>query len=414
MAEDQLEARQATIDNLSAFIETSQSQLDCFLGELNWNREELLNEKRMKVCPVNSHHVVPESSLKKHTEECELVAEGYTREEQKEIQSTHFFYSQSNCVVPVLIDNNTQKEILSKVPGSFADKKVPRTVERMDKTFTSAERLAIYDTIIEKSKATNRQSAISLQELELDPDSLLKRDQIQVKKSKLEVLAELRDYKRRRQSYRAKNVHITRRSQTEIMRDVIENQMTEIRQAIQGDDESSVQTSERADPSPIQTLSRSREVSPSPDHPRSREHSRQREESLGHRNSRRGSLDEDSYSRRSRRSPRRSHSGRKDDRRDRRRDSHHSEVTEKPHIKVEKDLTRSHEAGDSPEHSQSKRVKERDIEDSSAPSPEIRIKVEKDEEPRSGNSSRSSSTSRKEHKHKHSKHKHHHKHKHHR
>ena len=48
-------------------------------------------------------------------------------------------------------------------------------MERMDKTFTSAERLAIYDTIIEKSKATNRQSAISLQELELDPDSLLKR-----------------------------------------------------------------------------------------------------------------------------------------------------------------------------------------------------------------------------------------------
>ena len=49
MAEDQLEARQATIDNLSAFIETSQSQLDCFLGELNWNREELLVSQKSKL-----------------------------------------------------------------------------------------------------------------------------------------------------------------------------------------------------------------------------------------------------------------------------------------------------------------------------------------------------------------------------
>ncbi len=48
-------------------------------------------------------------------------------------------------------------------------------MELMDKTFTSAEKLAIYEAIIEKSKATNRQSAVSLQELELGPDALLKR-----------------------------------------------------------------------------------------------------------------------------------------------------------------------------------------------------------------------------------------------
>ena len=35
-------------------------------------------------------------------------------------------------------------------------------------------------------------------------------------KSKLEMLAEQRDYKRRRQSYRAKNVHITKRSPTDV------------------------------------------------------------------------------------------------------------------------------------------------------------------------------------------------------
>lgn len=35
-------------------------------------------------------------------------------------------------------------------------------------------------------------------------------------KSHLEILAEMRDYKRRRQSYRAKNVHITKKSYTEV------------------------------------------------------------------------------------------------------------------------------------------------------------------------------------------------------
>ena len=35
-------------------------------------------------------------------------------------------------------------------------------------------------------------------------------------KSRFEMLAEQRDYKRRRQSYRAKNVHITKRSAVEV------------------------------------------------------------------------------------------------------------------------------------------------------------------------------------------------------
>lgn len=35
-------------------------------------------------------------------------------------------------------------------------------------------------------------------------------------KTPLELMAEMRDYKRRRQSYRAKNVHITKKSYTEV------------------------------------------------------------------------------------------------------------------------------------------------------------------------------------------------------
>lgn len=41
-------------------------------------------------------------------------------------------------------------------------------------------------------------------------------DQQNEPKTKLELMAEMRDYKRRRQSYRAKNVHITKKSYTEV------------------------------------------------------------------------------------------------------------------------------------------------------------------------------------------------------
>jgi len=40
-------------------------------------------------------------------------------------------------------------------------------------------------------------------------------------KSALELLAEKRDYKRRRQTYRAKNTHITKRTPTQVARDNI-------------------------------------------------------------------------------------------------------------------------------------------------------------------------------------------------
>jgi hypothetical protein len=47
-------------------------------------------------------------------------------------------------------------------------------------------------------------------------------------KTQLELLAEQRDYKRRRMKYRAKNVHITKRTPTQVARAVIGMKMDEI------------------------------------------------------------------------------------------------------------------------------------------------------------------------------------------
>ena len=65
------------------------------------------------------------------------------------------------------------------------------------------------------------------------------------------------------------------------MRDVIEMQMTEIRQALQGD-EASVVSAEREEHSPSQSQPRSRDISPSPVHSRSREGDRHKDNHRGH------------------------------------------------------------------------------------------------------------------------------------
>ncbi|KAL6072406.1 U11 U12 small nuclear ribonucleoprotein 48 kDa [Balamuthia mandrillaris] len=47
-------------------------------------------------------------------------------------------------------------------------------------------------------------------------------------KTQLQLLAEQRDYKRRRRSYRAKNVHITKRTPIQVTRDFINKRMEEL------------------------------------------------------------------------------------------------------------------------------------------------------------------------------------------
>ncbi|KAJ3093055.1 U11/U12 small nuclear ribonucleoprotein 48 kDa protein [Quaeritorhiza haematococci] len=55
-----------------------------------------------------------------------------------------------------------------------------------------------------------------------------KAEQAEDDKSKLQKLADQRDYKRRRKSYRAKNVHLTQRTPTQVFRDLIAAYMEEI------------------------------------------------------------------------------------------------------------------------------------------------------------------------------------------
>lgn len=106
---------------------------------------------------------------------------------------------------------------------------MPLTMERCFSELTPPERFAIYDHAVERGKATNKTSSVRLEDLQVNFEKKPSADE-QRPPSQLELKSQMRDYKRRRQSYRAKNVHITRKTYTEILREVIENQTDYLKQ----------------------------------------------------------------------------------------------------------------------------------------------------------------------------------------
>ncbi|NWY02303.1 SNR48 protein, partial [Nothoprocta ornata] len=108
---------------------------------------------------------------------------------------------------------------------------VPQNHKRFTCDLTQADRLALYDYVVDETKKQRCRAQITENDSDLFMDlaaKITQDDSQKGPKSHLEILAEMRDYKRRRQSYRAKNVHITKKSYTEVIRDVIGVHMEEL------------------------------------------------------------------------------------------------------------------------------------------------------------------------------------------
>lgn len=113
---------------------------------------------------------------------------------------------------------------------------VPQTSERLISDFTQSERLALYDYAIAN---TMPPAVLKAEELNIS----YKKDEGARAKTKLELLMEMRDAKRRRISYRSKKVHTNRKSHVEILREVIQNQMDFLREMNSQENEEGESTS---------------------------------------------------------------------------------------------------------------------------------------------------------------------------
>ncbi|XP_073703791.1 U11/U12 small nuclear ribonucleoprotein 48 kDa protein [Garra rufa] len=233
-----LQERIRRLQELTDFTESCQTELKGLFEVLGWSHELDSHAVQMDVCPYDPNHRVPRDRMEKHKASCQLTKMGYSKEEQAEMFDSSVYYENAN-IPSITLDRDTFHQVIlqarenaphvrsaglqtqSDTSTDLPD--VPQNHKRALCDLTVADRLAIYDHVIEEVSQQRAKTESNNEDLYVDLVAKLKKEDNQSgPKSHLEVLAEMRDYRRRRQSYRAKNVHITKKSYTEVIREVID------------------------------------------------------------------------------------------------------------------------------------------------------------------------------------------------
>ncbi|KAK2845153.1 hypothetical protein Q5P01_011812 [Channa striata] len=232
-----IEDRLERLRELTDFTETCRKQLNDIFESVGWSQDDGGKQEAMEQCPYDANHRVPVRSMEKHKASCSLRKLGYSAEEQAEMYDPTVCYD-SSSVRSFLMDKSTQHNVimqarsaapLMRMEGVFWQGQysgqpvdVPQNHKRAVCDLTVADRLALYDHVVGVLSQQKEAVSTSNEDLYIDLVSKLQRDEEPNEpKTHLEMIAEMRDYKRRRQSYRAKNVHITKKSYTEVIREVI-------------------------------------------------------------------------------------------------------------------------------------------------------------------------------------------------
>ncbi|KAF3692436.1 U11/U12 small nuclear ribonucleoprotein 48 kDa protein [Channa argus] len=232
-----MEDRLDRLRELTEFTESCKNRLNDIFESLGWSRDYQDNQEELEQCPYDPNHRVPARSMEKHKASCSLRTLGYSAEEQAEMYDPSVCYENSS-VRSFRMDKSTQHKIImqarSAAPlmrmegvfwqGQYSSQPVdvPQNHKRALCDLTVADRLALYDNVVGVLSQQKQTASSSNDDLYIDLVSKLqKNEEPNEPKTHLELIAEMRDYKRRRQSYRAKNVHITKKSYTEVIREVI-------------------------------------------------------------------------------------------------------------------------------------------------------------------------------------------------
>ncbi|XP_077071151.1 U11/U12 small nuclear ribonucleoprotein 48 kDa protein isoform X1 [Siphateles boraxobius] len=233
-----LEERMQRLQELTDFTESCQAELRDLFDSLEWSQELDNVTHAMEVCPFDPNHTVPRDRMEKHKATCQLSQLGYSKEEQAEMFDPSVYYEKANIpsitmdvdafhqVILQTRENaphvsstgiHTQRDTSTDLPD------IPQNHKRALCDLTVAERLAVHGHVLQEASQQSAKRESNNEDLYVDLVAKLKKgDKQSGPKSHLEVLAEMRDYRRRRQSYRAKNVHITKKSYTEVIREVID------------------------------------------------------------------------------------------------------------------------------------------------------------------------------------------------
>ncbi|XP_022904840.1 U11/U12 small nuclear ribonucleoprotein 48 kDa protein-like [Onthophagus taurus] len=208
--------RRVQLESLEQFILSSKDKVRNVLEVLNWEDEKVLKDKKLVACVLDPTHKIPQKSASNHVKKCAIRKEGYNLVEEFLSEPQH--HSETS----IMIDNQKKIEILSlahKTRDNFVTRwngqdPDPRTSDRLLTTYSYDERLALYDYAIANTKEPNKLPEYNVSQPKRDESKPMTYE---------EQLALERDAKRRRIKY--KSVHTSRKTHTEVLREVIESQM---------------------------------------------------------------------------------------------------------------------------------------------------------------------------------------------
>ncbi|CAG8567582.1 12985_t:CDS:2 [Cetraspora pellucida] len=216
MSSINLQERQELIQTYDNQLKEYYKNFEKLLSELSWDIETLrIHEQESKssiTCPFNAAHKVPTKSYEKHYKRCELKYHGITEcGKRKRLPSSTFFYENSPCVITLV------KDYVKESQKNVKDESMNIGVGQ---SLTVSQRLEAYEREIEISNQIREENQKQKRDEYQNFDEVWKavqkkKGENQGQKSHTELLAEKRDYKRRRKSYRAKNIKITQRTPTQ-------------------------------------------------------------------------------------------------------------------------------------------------------------------------------------------------------
>ncbi|XP_077287854.1 U11/U12 small nuclear ribonucleoprotein 48 kDa protein-like [Arctopsyche grandis] len=223
MDADEVQNRLKILDGIKNSLEITKKNVLFILQSFGWSSQHIKNElcKRSE-CPNDTSHLIGSSKMKKHTETCGMGQKQYSPYD-KLFPDNHI----KNSLNTVVIDSELSASIIARaaaldrnfvkgiMPYAVDKRPVPLSVNQMMTMYTTDERKAIYDYVVSKTPIKDLSQLFP--NVQNDDDV-----KYQTHKSYLEELAMVRDMKRRRTKYK---VSTKAKSYTEVMREVIENQM---------------------------------------------------------------------------------------------------------------------------------------------------------------------------------------------
>ncbi|KRT80837.1 hypothetical protein AMK59_5903, partial [Oryctes borbonicus] len=147
-----VEARKLQLENLDQFIASYKRKVENVLDTIGWNIRDTLQDNQFITCSLDPSHKVPQKAADDHIQKCALRKEGYALNEE-------FLSEPQQGARSIHIDDHRKIEILSAAHKTIEDFKSgwngqdpdPKTSNRLTSTFSTDERLALYNYAIAKS-----------------------------------------------------------------------------------------------------------------------------------------------------------------------------------------------------------------------------------------------------------------------